>query len=231
MQKPGKAIWLLRQLKDSLERLRNSVDVRILQKTGQKNQTLPLKKINTKRVPLDNVECRHFREQLQKLVPSENSRKMRQNQSKFEHFMIRRDKQIEAEKRAEKELKLTQKAHDRKQKLEQVKRHVQFQDEWCQKIQVEYKKNIKVRKETMEREKQIFEKRRKLKKQMKRLEKRDKKSQTMRQIEEFDHLIKFQSEKHHNDSNSKDSWVCVVVGLQYWLGTRILLIIGYFRGC
>ena len=214
MQKPGKAIWLLRQLKDSLERLRNSVDVRILQKTGQKNQTLPLKKINTKRVPLDSVECRHFREQLQKLVPSENSRKMKQNQAKFEHFMIRRDKQREAEKRAEKELKLTQKAHDRKQKLEQVKRHVQFQDEWCQKIQIEYKKNIKVRKETMEREKQIFEKRRKLKKQMKRLEKRDKKSQTMRQIEEFDHLIKFQSQKHQNDSNSKDSWIGVFLSLK-----------------
>lgn len=192
-------------MKDSLERLRNSVDVRILQKTGQKNQTLPLKKINTKRVRLDEVECRHFKDQLQKLVPSENFRKMKNNQARFTHFMIRRQKQIDAERRAEKELENTQKEHARKQKLEQVKRHVQFKDEWSQKIQMEYKRNIKMRKETLEREKEILKQKQSRKELRKKLEKIDEKNRTIKQIEDFDNLIQLKSQKSHNESNCKQN--------------------------
>jgi hypothetical protein len=149
-KKKGKAVFLLRELKDALTRLKNPVDISIVKKTGRKNQTLPLKKITTNRSQKRKMESKLFSERLNKIIESEKSKDMRRHLKCFEDYGeflkgVQRD-----EERKEMKVQELLQIQKRLLKINQLKRYLQFKNSWDNKSKKQWCKNQQTRKRNVE---------------------------------------------------------------------------------
>ena len=211
MKKKGKAIWLLRQLKDCLEKLNNPVDIEILQKTGRKNQTLPLKRMNTNHSKKRQIESILFSKRLEQIIESEKSKDMKQHLKCFEEYGdYLKNLQKDEEKKEIKVQELLQ-IQKRLLKINQLKRYLQFKNAWDSKSKKQWVKNIQNRKMNEEILKKIEKNKFTLRMKKTEQNRQQIKKKTYKNIDEFEarlNHIKLKKElnpkcKFHNFLNIK----------------------------
>ena len=65
----GAATSLLRILKDALEKTEGVIDIKILKKTGEKNMTFPLKKIDFSKENYEKIQNKLFYQRMYNTLP------------------------------------------------------------------------------------------------------------------------------------------------------------------
>ena len=190
---------MLRQLKDCLEKLNNPVDVQILQKTGRKNQTLPLKKINTNHSKKRQVESQLFSRRLEKIIESEKEKDMRQHLKCFEEYGDFLKNVQKEEERKEMKVKELLQIQKRLLKINQLKRYLQFKNAWDSKSKKQWIKNLQTRKRNQEMLKKIEKKKATMNVKKTEENRRDVKHKTFKSINDFE--LRLQMAKTKKESN------------------------------
>ena len=196
----------MRQLKDSLEKLKNPVDVEILNKTGKKNQTLPLKKIDLTHSKLNEVESVLFEKRLEKIIESEKSISIKNHLKCFEDYGQYLEEKKQEENWKDQKMQEIMRTHKRLLKINHLKRYLQFKNTWERGSKNQWMKNLQIRKENVEIQKNIEIKKRKKLKTIQRLVKDNIKVDCFNEITKFENnlgLINKDKESGNSEKNSK----------------------------
>ena len=195
-----------------MEKLNNPVDIQILQKTGRKNQTLPLKKMNINHSKKRKVESELFSRRLHQIIESEKSKDMKSHLKCFEEFgdfLKNMQKQEERKNMKVKELLNIQK---RLLKINQLKRYLQFKNAWDSKSKKQWVRNLQTRKKNTEILKKIEKK--KMSSHIQKTEEMRQviKDQTYKNINEFETRLQLMKMKTNiNDQSIKYSYYSIYI--------------------
>ena len=176
------------------------MDVEILCKTGRKNQTLPLKKIDLEHSKLNKIESKLFSERLLRIIESEKSISIRNHLKCFDDYgKLLKDKQKQ-DRRKEQKVEEMLKTHNRLMKMNQLKRYLQFKTAWENNSKRDWLANLEIRKENLNIQKKI--ERKKQKKKMEKIiaVKNETRDKTFQDIHHFEKRVTHMKQIGFQDS-------------------------------
>jgi hypothetical protein len=187
-----------------LEKLNNPVDIEILKKTGRKNQTLPLKKMNINHSTKRRVESELFSHRLRQIIESEKSKNMKLHLKCFEEYGDFLKNVQKQEERKEKKVKELLNIQKRLLKINQLKRYLQFKNAWDSKSKKQWVRNLQTRKKNQEILKKI--ERKKITTNIQKTEemRENIKNKTYKNINEFEARLQLMKMKNQTNNQSKD---------------------------
>lgn len=197
----GVAVKLLRMLKDSLEKTEALVDIQILKKTGKKNVTFPLKKIDFSKEKYESIQNKIFFRRLYNTIPEQQELNLQKKNKRFLEMQERIARTKDELKKRKEEAVFQERIYMRDILINQLQRKKNYAKEWTKICQDKHRNNQNIM-QNRKRMENMFEKQKLIKEREKNSRKLLKSKELMvaNQIQAFEDN---QRERMLNEANTE----------------------------